>query len=304
MSMRRLLVMTYHRVLESPDALIPGQVDARTFAAHLGVLRRFFNVLPLRIALEELWQDNLPARAVAITFDDGYRDNYTVAAPLLTSHGLSATFFLATGYLDGGCMWNDVVIESIRRTRVPHLALAPLGLEDASLESLEAKRAATEGLLKALKYRPIEERASLAKEIARRCEIEVPSDLMMTKREAAALLAEGMDLGAHTVSHPILSRLPDADAAEEIQRGKRELEGITGRSVDLFAYPNGRPMTDFDRRHIDMVERAGFRAAFSTQTGLAERASDRYSLPRTAPWDRHGAKLAVRYLAAHWTGRL
>jgi peptidoglycan/xylan/chitin deacetylase (PgdA/CDA1 family) len=302
--MRRLLVLTYHRVLPDPDLLNPGQVDAATFAVHLRALRRLFNVMPLRVALEELWSGNLPPRAVAITFDDGYHDNFAIAAPLLRRHGLRATFFLATGFLDGGCMWNDIVIETVRRTVRPRLSLQGLGLEDANLDSVESKRASIERLLSQLKYLEPERRVSVVQQLARQCEVEIPTDLMMTSAQARELAADGMDVGGHTVTHPILSRLPDAQAADEIESGKRALEGMIGRTVELFAYPNGRPHTDFDERHAAMVERAGFVAAFSTETGLVDRGQSRYSLPRTAPWDRSGVRLAARYLAAHWVGRL
>jgi peptidoglycan/xylan/chitin deacetylase (PgdA/CDA1 family) len=301
---RRLVIMTYHRVLSSADPLIPGQVDANTFASHLGVLRRFFNVLSLPEAMSALWDGRLPARAVTITFDDGYRDNYTVAAPLLQRYGLPATFFLATGYLDGGCMWNDVVIESLRRTRLKRLPLSSVGLGDAELDSVDARRSAMEAVLQAAKYLPPEQRSQMAREISRLCDVEVASDLMMTSGQVAQLAAAGMELGGHTVSHPILTRLTDAEAATEIERGKRDLEVLTGRRIDFFAYPNGRPGTDFDARHMEMVRRAGFAAAFSTQAALANGTSDRFALPRTAPWDRQGMKLAARYLVAHWSGRL
>jgi peptidoglycan/xylan/chitin deacetylase (PgdA/CDA1 family) len=161
-----------------------------------------------------------------------------------------------------------------------------------------------EKVLQAAKYLPPEKRSWMAGEISKLCDVDVASDLMMTSAQVGELAAAGMELGGHTVSHPILSRLPDTEAAAEIERGKRDLESLTGKRVDFFAYPNGRPGTDFDARHVAMVKRAGFAAAFSTEAALANSTSDRFALPRTAPWDRHGAKLVARYLVAHWSGRL
>ena len=112
----RLSVLIFHRVLPQIDPLFPEEVDAQRFEQICGWLRSWFNVLPLDEAVLRLTDGALPERALAITFDDGYADNHNVALPILQRHGLVATFFIATGFLDGGRMWNDSVIESVRRT--------------------------------------------------------------------------------------------------------------------------------------------------------------------------------------------
>ena len=111
---RGLLILTYHRVLEAEDPLRRGEITQHAFAKHLRVLRRWFNVLQLSKAWRRTRDRTLPARAVAITFDDGYADNAELALPILRHEGLPATFFVATGFLDGGRMWNDTIIESLR----------------------------------------------------------------------------------------------------------------------------------------------------------------------------------------------
>ncbi|WP_163360867.1 polysaccharide deacetylase family protein, partial [Escherichia coli] len=89
--------------------------------AILGWLRSWFNVLPLDEAAQRLKDGSLPARAAALSFDDGYADNHDIALPLLQKHGLPCSFFIATGFLDGGRMWNDTLIESIRLSTKPLL---------------------------------------------------------------------------------------------------------------------------------------------------------------------------------------
>ena len=111
----RLSILIFHRVLAQVDPLFPEEVDAARFDVICGWLRRWFNVLPLDAAVRRLRDGSLPRRAAAITFDDGYADNHDIALPILKKHGLPSTFFIATGFLDGGCMWNDTVIEAIRR---------------------------------------------------------------------------------------------------------------------------------------------------------------------------------------------
>ena len=112
----RLQVLIFHRVLPVPDPLFPDEVDARRFDELCGWLKGWFNMLSLDDAVARIKTGTLPTRAACITFDDGYADNYQVALPILRRHGLTATFFVATGFLDGGRMWNDTVIESVRLT--------------------------------------------------------------------------------------------------------------------------------------------------------------------------------------------
>src|SRR5262245_2655507 len=148
----RLLILTYHRVCPQPDPLVAGNGYAAGFARQMQVLARAFHVLPLREAADRLEAGTLPARAVCITFDDGYADNAEVAAPILAQHGLPAAFFIATSFLDGGRMWNDTLIETVRAARGPALDLGALGLGRIPLDGVEARAAAIERLIGGCKY--------------------------------------------------------------------------------------------------------------------------------------------------------
>src|SRR6185436_8358647 len=108
-----LLVLIFHRVLPQPDPLMPGEPDTAAFASQMDVIRATCTVLPLSAAVEQLYSGSLPERATCITFDDGYANNLTMAAPILQARGLPATVFVATSFLNGGRMWNDTVIESV-----------------------------------------------------------------------------------------------------------------------------------------------------------------------------------------------
>src|SRR5690349_18308208 len=113
----RLSILIFHRVHAATDPLFPGEPDARSFDSLLAHIASRFRVMPLAQAARALREGTLPSRALAITFDDGYADNLAVAAPILRRHGMSATVFVASGYLDGGWMFNDIVIEAVRATR-------------------------------------------------------------------------------------------------------------------------------------------------------------------------------------------
>jgi peptidoglycan/xylan/chitin deacetylase (PgdA/CDA1 family) len=294
----RLSILIFHRVLPQPDPLFPGEVDAARFDAICGWLRRWHQVLPLADAVARLRSGSLPARALAVTFDDGYADNHDVALPILQRHGLPATFFVASGFLDGGCMWNDQVIEAVRHCRLDELpALATEGFETGALplHDWSHKRMAIDQLLDALKYLAPELRAQAASAVARAAGTAPPSGLMMSPPQVAALAAStGMSVGGHTVTHPILARLDEAAALAEMRQGKHALESITQQEVSLFAYPNGRPGRDYTERDVRLAARAGFAAAVSTRWGASSAASSPYELPRFTPWDRTALRFGVR----------
>lgn len=292
---RSLSILSYHRVLPERDPLVPDLVCGSEFESQLRVIERWFTVLPLSKAVALLRDGALPIRAACITFDDGYADNATVALPILRRHRMSATFFIATGFLNGGRMWNDTIIEAVRRTAEGNtLNFQGSGLPPLDTASLEARRSAISQILKALKYLPFEERQHRADALAAGAAL--PRDLMMTSEQVRDLLRNGMEVGAHTVNHPILARMEDGRAHAEIRDSKHALETITGCPVTVFAYPNGKPGTDYLAHHVHMVEELNFDAAVSTAWGTATTNTPRYELPRFTPWDRTPGKFLLRML--------
>jgi peptidoglycan/xylan/chitin deacetylase (PgdA/CDA1 family) len=289
-----LSVLIFHRVRPEPDELFPEEPDHARFDAQLSWLGSMFNVLPLDAAVQRLESGSLPARAAAITFDDGYADNEAIALPVLRKHGMKATFFIASAFLDGGRMWNDTVIEAVRRCRASAIDLLDLNLGHHVLESAQARRRAIHSLLASLKYRTLQERHHLATQVAERCQASLPDDLMLTGAQVKALRAAGMSIGGHTRTHPILSNIPDEVAMQEIAGGKADLESLLGESITLFAYPNGTPGRDYGVRHAVMAKEAGYVAAVSTSSGVARSGTDVFQLPRFTPWDRSAVRYGLR----------
>jgi peptidoglycan/xylan/chitin deacetylase (PgdA/CDA1 family) len=290
----RLSVFIFHRVRARRDPLFPGEPDAADFERAMIWVRRWFNVLAAPDAVHRLSQGRLPERALCLTFDDGYADNFSVALPILRRLELPATFFVASGFLDGGRMWNDGVIEAVRGCTADALDLSAVGLGVHSLGSVGDRRKAIDALIAKLKYLPMGEREKRVADIAAHAGAALPADLMMTSGQVRALCEAGMTIGAHTHSHPILART-DADEAErEIRVGRERLEALVGEPVSLFAYPNGGPGTDYGAEHVRIVKALGFDAAFSTAWGVAHAGSDLYQLPRFTPWGGNRWKYGVR----------
>ena len=290
----RLSILIFHRVLAQPDPIFPEEIDAATFERVCGWLKRWLNVLPLDVACARLRDGTLPSRAACITFDDGYADNCTVAMPILQRHGLTATFFIATAFLDGGRMWNDAVYDSMRCAPAGTLELGALGRYE--LDTPASRRAAVDAVIQRTKYLPIEERLRVTEQLAAQCGAHAKGELMMTRDQVRALAAGGMQIGAHTRTHPILATLQDAEAYGEIADGRAELEHIVGHRVGLFAYPNGKPGEDYLPRDVQLVRELGFDAAVSTAWGASRSGSDPFQLQRFTPWDRTQTRFGLRLL--------
>lgn len=285
-----LSILIYHRVLERPDPLLPDVPDVRLFDRQMGLLKRCFRVMPLSAATQHLRLGTLPPRSACITFDDGYADNAQWALPVLRQHGLRACIFVASGYLDGGQMWNDDVIEYVRHSRAAVLDLEHLGCGRLPVASWAQKRLAIQRILSALKYLPLAQRSSLCRTLAPPRQ----GELMLRSGQVRGLRAAGMEIGAHTRRHPILAAVPDEQARQEMAAGKVALETLLGEAVTLFAYPNGKPAQDYDGRHVAMAAALGFEAAVSTVAGAAGAGSDLLQLPRFTPWEPDRARFLLR----------
>jgi peptidoglycan/xylan/chitin deacetylase (PgdA/CDA1 family) len=290
----KLTTLIFHRVHAEPDPLFPNEMHASAFRERLRWIRAWFDVLPLEEAVVALARGTLPERALAITFDDGYADNFAVALPILREHGLPATFFVAAGFLDGGRMWNDTVIEAIRRTPRASLDLSALDLGTRALGSAQARRAAIDAVLGKLKYLSPEHRQDRVAAVASFAAVKPPDDLMMTSAQVRGLAAAGMGIGGHTRTHPILTRIDASAAHREIADGRGALEAITGQPVRLFAYPKGRPVGDYGAEHVSIVRELGFTAAVSTSPGVARTGDSLFELPRFTPWDASAARWGLR----------
>jgi peptidoglycan/xylan/chitin deacetylase (PgdA/CDA1 family) len=290
-----LSVLIFHRVMPKSDPLQPDEFYAERFDEVVRLLAEHCCPLSLADGLGLLEQGCLPPRAVCVTFDDGYADNLTVAAPILARYAVPATIFVASGFLDGGIMWNDRVIESVRAAQARELDLSDWGLGVFALDTPAARLSSVSGILRELKYRPLAQRRELCAEIAHRHAPRLESP-MLTRAQVKTLSEHGIEIGGHTTNHPILARLPAADARYEIESNKEELEGLIGKKIRFFAYPNGAPGCDFDADHVRMVEKAGYSAALTTAAGVTGRATNRFLMPRFTPWDRAKAKFLWRLL--------
>lgn len=242
-------------------------------------------------------KNSLPERSAAITFDDGYADNLEYALPVLQRYRLHATFFIASGFIGGGRMWNDTVIESVRSTVARSIDASFLGLGELAVSSVEEKRAALSVLIPSLKHLKPGLRSESVCRLAETCEAKLPSDLMLTHEQLLALRDAGMTIGAHTVSHPILATLNDSGRARREIADSRDFPKEHYASLSLYLLIRMASLVAITKGNTPTwCVPSVFRLPFSTNWGVCSNKSDVFQLPRFTPWDAPRWRFGLRML--------
>lgn len=257
-------------------------VDA--FARQLKVLKRWRKVLPLTELVQGLVRGDDMRNTVALTFDDGYENNVTRAAPILSDFGMCGTFYLTTGYIGAErWVWTDLLEFVIDQARVAEIDVPTLG-RSLPLGSTGQKLQALAQIKSSMKTRQavgyLDEVGELARQAGVECHVPQDDYRFMNWDQARQLLADGFEVGAHTVNHPILSRVPLKEAQDEILQSRDTIVERLGSCCEVFCYPNGKPQ-DYTR---DIVEfcRQHFAAALATARGPAK-AQELFELRRLGP---------------------
>lgn len=289
---RDLPILAYHRILEVDDEqsfpFDPELVSASPagFRAQMEYVARYFTPVAFAQVCRAMVGDGaLPGDAILITFDDGYRDNYTQALPILQSLAMPATVFVSTGYIGGSApYWYDRVAYAIYRHPGDTLHLPGLDVRlrtDTEQTRRESGHAAV-GLLKRI---PDRQRRRILRQMAASLDMEIdPGDLELGRPmvwdEVKAMHAAGIEFGSHTVTHPVLAQLDDDALAFELRESRRHLETVLGVAVATISYPFGGP-SDYDARVIGAVRAAGYRLGASYIGGRNDRVSvDEFELRR------------------------
>ena len=265
-----LRVLMYHRVCD-PDAAdffgMRGVVSATPieFAAQMEYLSRNYNFISLVDCLGWIYDDQpLPPRSLMITFDDGYRDNLTNAMPVLSAYKIPFILFPAIAYLEDQrvFLW-DGVAEAFRNSTLKSTKLPRLGVRDWSREG-DKDRIAEEW---AGAVAPLDERtrSTLIEELSEILKYDVlakpPAGTHLSWSDLQEMTDHGCTVGAHTVTHPMMLRMPPEEVSNEIEISRDTLEKKLGVSVLSFAFPFGR-LTDYDLAYVPLLMRSGLKVAF------------------------------------------
>ena len=290
----KLTVLLFHKVPLAADPLTPTEPTFGHVERILDFLQSNASVLPLADAAAALASGKLPKKAVALTFDDGYDEWLTTVSPALRARNMHATFFVTTEQLDGPALWHERIIAAVRA--LPDTgARLPYGFGSyGDLRQMSSRIRLISELQERLKYAPLPERLGAIEMIEAQARSPLVWPRPFDRDSVRALHSQGFEIGAHTISHPILNECSDAQATEEIAGCKDELESIIGGRVSAFAYPNGRPQKDYEGRHVAMVKACGYKVAVATSGGAARHDSDIFQLPRFTPWGATNERMALQ----------
>ena len=274
------LIVTYHRFSEREGA---ASISARAFAAQVKYLAAHYTLVPLSRLASCLRDRELPPRLAAITIDDGYRDAYEIAFPILREHCAPATVFVVTEFVEGTAwLWTD---KARYLTESASARPFEIGIGGRNLR-LELNGAASRAVAAALinaALKPLSEEARevlierLAFELGVKPPERPPAEYgAINWRQAREMADAGIEIGSHTLTHPILTGLGDARLREEVAQSRDRIQNALGRKVETFCYPNG----DYDLRTQREVARAGYRLAVTTDVGLNNGRNDPLALRR------------------------
>jgi len=286
-----ITVLGYHRIrddaaqgAESPfDEEVFGPTQSQ-FERQLKWLKQNFTLLSESELLTILEQPNLRDRYAVLTFDDGYRDNYELALPVLRAHGAPAIFFVCPGLIDSGTVgWWDLIAYLIKRSAKRTICL------DGSVFDLEhGKSEAIAQLTGWMKRRPHRETADLVARISEACAVALPdsrqqSRELMTWEEVREAKRQGIAIGSHTHTHRVLATLREEDERWELRESKSRLESQLHCGVRTIAYPAGN-RSNFTARTKRLVAECGYSAGFSYHSGVNTAGKvDRFDIARIAP---------------------
>lgn len=268
------MALCYHRVAEKADSryfLDSINRIPELFNAEISFLTRHFNIISLEEAIGSLVKKNfLPPKSMVITFDDGYKDNYINAYPILKKYKIPATIFLTTDFIDNDndLIWTDKVAYIINKTKKDSITIPELGscdLRDRQKRD-KCKMALIEHLRQIDDFEKNEIIDFLCRDLDIQIEDKIASDLYLSSKEILEMSRNDIGFGSHSCSHTILTKISLKQAFSEIIDSKKKIEGIINKKVNLFAYPNGT-MSDFNNDIEKIVKNAGYIAALTAMPG-------------------------------------
>ena len=288
------LILLYHRVADvRPDPQLLA-VTPSHFAEQLDVLRTTTLPTPLsRLADAPDSRRDASLPTVALTFDDGYADNLINAKPLLERHDVPATVFVATGQTGrtDEFWWDE--LERLLLTSgdaQSHDSWNVLSAADPTASHSKYRRVFDQ--LRALPHAERQPKLQSLRESVGDPGQGRATHRVMTAGEISRLEDGGLvEVGAHTLTHPVLSALPIADQRREVVESKAALDGMLGRSTTSFSYPYGT-RADYTADTVSAVRDAGFSLACSNFVGVVDSRADRFQLPRVIVRDWDGDEFA------------
>ncbi len=297
-------ILIYHRVNDRKDLFTIDRVPVKNFEQQIKYLKNNFRILSLGEILGKIeHQRKIPKRALALTFDDGYEDNYQYAYPILKKYNVPATIFLTVDVIENEKMlWFDEVLDAFINTKKKEIAILGSGEKVAIISEKEKLKTCFKVLGK-LKRLPVDERNDKIKNLVKELGLDWRKNKgneMLKWDQINKMAKDNITFGSHTMTHPILSKSLVSDMKLELEESKRILEERTNRPVEYLAYPNGK-RADFHTNVVKIVKDVGYKAGLTTVAGTNYPDTDPFYLHRFRPWqnsiESFAASMSISYLA-------
>jgi peptidoglycan/xylan/chitin deacetylase (PgdA/CDA1 family) len=283
-----LWILRYHSVSDYEDQnfryLTPSiAVSPGIFESHIALLSRSYRIVSLDDVVAWIsGATSFPRRAVAITFDDGYRDNYRYAYPILKKYGATATFYVVTDAIGNAQpLWTAELRDIVYRASQRHVTLNSIGTQPMDLSDERAKRQSIQTIGRIMRCTTKKRRGEIVREM--REKLSAKSDgflhqVMMSWDDLREMKQGGMGIGSHTMSHPLLTGIPEEEAKVEIALSKAKIEEELGAPVVHFSYPNPGESAHVNETVKTLVCQAGYLTARTSFKGSVDQDSDPLAL--------------------------
>ena len=284
----RFYIISYHMIVDEPNGFYP-ETSTRNFEKQIAHLVKNYKVLSLDEIVERVKTKRSLRRCVAITFDDGFRDNYEIAYPILKKYNVPATIFLTTGYIDSGTApWFIKFRYIFMKTKRTHLQLFYNGTTiSCHMHTRDEKSAASDKAMAYLKDCHDQDRLPLLDRLCEKLEVndfQALDNLMLTWDQIKEMAENDISFGAHTVNHPVLSRIPLDKAEYEIVESKKRIEENIGKPVTSFAYPFGKK-SQYTPQIFSILQKLRFKCAVTTESKPNTHSVNLFELNRPVPWE-------------------
>ncbi len=291
----QVIILLYHRIGPMSDKWKFDPLNPQIFEEQIKYFVENFEIISLKHLNRMILNGDIPEKAVAITIDDGYKDNYKFAYPILKKYSIPATIFLSTGIIDQKkLLWDEELSYVLLNTDKDSIDIKDMGFY--KLNSDENRIKASLEIARKLEKMDNNEKESMMEKVIDLLGVNIPDKLgkqnIISWNEIKRMNEKGIDFGAHTVNHPILTSIDIDDAKWEVSESKNRIEEVLGVDVNSFSYPNG----DYNDKILSLVKDAGFNSSVSVEPGFVNNSVDElYQLKRIngTTKDLHVLKLSL-----------
>lgn len=299
----RFIILNYHRVNDFNDPFTIDSVTVKDFDNQMRYISKYYTVLSLEQIFARIKDDrSLPQNCLAITFDDGYEDNYTFAYPILKKYLLSATIFLTVNCINERIpLWFDQILSGFKTTSRINFD-CPLSNEHFLIETREQKLKIAHATLEKLKLVDNDMKDEYIKDVLTALDDRASNDTplsnysnLLTWERVKEMAANNIFFGSHTMTHPILANLTDSNIKYELQTSRKIIENQLGKEAHFFAYPNGKT-SDYNEKITLAVKEADYKAALTTVPDVNTPSSDPFAWGRYKPWQNKVEQFSVALL--------